>query len=318
MLDALHFVKGAVAKKDFIPALQHFRIKDGFIKSFNGTLGLCSPIACDLDCAPHGLSFIRAIEACTEPATLRLSEKGRLIVKSGTFRTFVDTVDATAYPEVIPQGKRVALPCPLLPALQYLESFIADDASRQWACGVLLHEQSAFATNNIVLLEYWLGARFPFRVNVPAVAIREMLRVGEEPVALQMAAASITFHYANQRWITTQLYEAQWPQTGPLLDRVSNQQPFTPGLFEALETLAPFADGMGRAYFYGSTVSTSHEPELSGSTIECPGLPGQGVFNLHQLLKLKNVANTIDFGSYPEPSIFYGGQARGLIVGLTK
>ena len=42
MLAELKFVQGAVAKKDFIPSLTHFEIKDGMIKGLNGSLALCA------------------------------------------------------------------------------------------------------------------------------------------------------------------------------------------------------------------------------------------------------------------------------------
>ena len=52
MLKELKFVQGAVSSKDFIPALTHFRIENGTVRSFNGLLALCSPIALDIDCTP--------------------------------------------------------------------------------------------------------------------------------------------------------------------------------------------------------------------------------------------------------------------------
>jgi len=44
MLKELRFVQGAVAKKDFVPAMTHFRIEKGTVRSFNGNLAICSPL----------------------------------------------------------------------------------------------------------------------------------------------------------------------------------------------------------------------------------------------------------------------------------
>ena len=44
MLESLKFVKGAVSRKDHVPALTHFQIKNGFVKGHNGTLTLCAPM----------------------------------------------------------------------------------------------------------------------------------------------------------------------------------------------------------------------------------------------------------------------------------
>lgn len=333
MLDALNFVKGAVARKDLVPSLQHFRIERGFIRSFNGTLGLCSPIPCDLTCAPRATQLVQALAAIgeidvsthdepgkritTQPVALSLNDKGRLLIRSGDFKTFVDTIDPTTFPPYEPQGKRVALGEPILPALRYLEPFIAEDASRQWACGILFDGQSAFATNNIVLQEYWLGSDFPCRVNIPAAAIRELLRIGDEPTHIQMAETRVSFHYEKtRRWLTTNLYEAAWPNAREFLDKPSNQHDFPKGFFDAIERLIPFSDELGRCYFHGGKIATSHEPDATGTTIDLPGIPAAGCFNARQLLRLREVAKTVDFNAYPEPSLFYGGDARGLIVGI--
>lgn len=318
MLEALQFAKGAVAKKDFVPALQYFRIAGGFIRAYNGVLGLCSPIGIDLDCAPKADQLVRAIDNCADPVVLSLNDKGRLLVKSGKFKTFVDTTDPTAFPPYEPLGNRVKLAGPILPALRYLEPFIAEDASRQWACGILFYGKSAFATNNIVLIEFYLGADFPCRVNIPGMAIRELLRIGIEPTAIQMAENRVTFHFEEGRWLTTNLYETQWPDTEPLLSKISVQSIFTGDFFTTLERLSPFCDDLGRVYFHKDRLSTSAEPDLSGTTFDLPGIPALGCYNIRQLIRLNGIAETIDFTCYPQPSIFYGGDARGLIVGLRQ
>lgn len=316
MLDSLQFVKGAVARKDFVPALQHFRIQHGRIRSFNGTLGLCAPISLDIDCAPKADQFVRALEACREPVALSLTETGRLLVRSGRFRAFVDCTDPATYPHIETQGRRVRTTGALLPAIRYLEPFIAVDASRPWACGILFDNESAFATNNIVLLEYWLGFKFPGRVNIPAAAVKELLRIGEEPTEIQFTDNRVTFHFDAGRWLTTQLDTNAWPQTEHLLSRDSNQQPFPTGFFEAVEELEPFFDELGRVYFAPGSISTSAESDKAGATVELEDAPHAGIFNGRQLLSLRGAVDTIDFSSYPEPSLFYGPAARGLIVGV--
>lgn len=316
MLEALKFVRGAVAKKDLVPVMQHFLIRDGRIKAFNGAMGLCSPIPVALDVAPKADQFIKAIEACAGTVALHQEKNGKLVVQSGDFQTYVDTVDAGTFPTLAPGGKVVKLDNSLLPALRYLEPFIAEDASRPWACGVLFNGESAFATNNIVLLEFWLGFAVPFKINVPVQAVRELLRINEDPVTLQLLENRVTFGFSDGRWLTTQLYETPWPDVDPILNRESNQLPFTPGLFEALEKLAPFTDDLNRVYFFGSHVATSADPELVGAGVALDGLPAAGCFNLTQLLNLRPIAATIDFGAYPNPSVFYGERSRGIIVGL--
>ena len=182
MLAELKFVQGAVAKKDFLPALTHFRIEDGRVRSFNGTLALSTPIQFDINCTPKAEPFIKAIQNCKETVTMTMTPAGRLGIKSGSFKAFIECVEEENY-HAEPEGEEFDIDGEaLLKALQAVAPFIGDDASRPWSNGVLLKGQSAYATNNVMLVEYWTGTTFPIVCNVPKVAIREMLRIGEAPL----------------------------------------------------------------------------------------------------------------------------------------
>lgn len=314
MLDALKFVQGAVAKKDFVQALTHFHISGGFIKGYNGSLALCSPIDLDLEATPKADPFIKAIATCKDTVQLNMTPAGRLSIKSGSFRAFVDCIDE-AYPDIQPEGEVLELDGTLLEALKKLNPFIAEDASRQWARGILFRGRSAFATNNVTLVEYWLGYNFPVEVNIPKPAVQELIRIGEEPTKVQVCENSVTFHYASGRWLRTQTYSTQWPDVAKILDRDSTQQPFPEGFFEALADLLPFADDLERVYFLNTRMATTPVEGL-GASVDLVGLPEQGIYNIRQLQLLEAVAETIDLSQYPAPCLFYGDRVRGAIVGM--
>lgn len=317
LLQALKFVQGAVAKKDFVPSLTHFRIYNGMVKGFNGSLGLCSPIDCKLDVSPKGADFIRAIDACKETISLHIADNGKLVVRSGNFKTFVDCDAPENFPDITPDGQNIALNSSLLPALRYLEPFIAEDASRPWACGILFDGESAYATNNIVLLQFWLSFQFPSRICIPASAVRELIRIGDDPSRLQVSDNRLVFHYADGRWLSTQVFEHAWPDVAAVLDRevAAAQAPFPDGFWHALEQLLPFTDELGRCYLKGDKITTVATPEMAGTSvaIDCPN---SGIYNGRHLINLKGIAETIAWEAYPEPVPFYGKESRGKIVGI--
>lgn len=317
MLNSLNFVKGAIAKKSLLPELSHFKIRDGFITSFNGTLSLCSPIPINLEAAPKAIQFIKAIEACKEPVSMHLTKANRLGIKSGSFKAFIDCLENDEVQEIMPSGSRINSPGDFLQAIRKLSPFIAEDASRKWARGILFKGQSLFATNNICLIEHWLPSLFPFEANVPQETIRELLRIGEEPTEIQIDTNTITFHFSGDRWLASQLYETTWPDLQPILNIESNQQNFPQGFFEALKTLVPFADDQERLYLFPNRVSTTDE-EQTGSSVDITTNTKQCIFNLKQLLKLEIIANTIDFSLFPKPCVFYGDCIRGAIVGMAN
>lgn len=319
MLKELKFVQGAIARKDFVQALMHFRIKDKTIKGFNGMIGLCSPIALDLDVTPKADQFAKAIQTCKDTIALHVTPKGKLSIKSGQFKAMIECIAPGEYPEILPEGEFVKLEGSILSAIKALAPFIADDASRPWARGVLFRGQSAYATNNIVLVESWLGSPFPLHVNIPKEAINELLRINEEPERVQISANRVTFHFSDDRWLCTQTLSTEWPHLEKVLDNPSNAQPLPAGLFQAVEELAPFTDKMERVFLHADgKVSTSILDSEEGATIELDTVTFEGCYNYKHLLSIQDIATEMDFSLWPGPCLFFGDRVRGALIGMRK
>lgn len=317
MLEQLKFVMGAVAKKDLLPALTHFRIEDGAVRSYNGSLALCSPIPFDIECTPKAVPFYKAIQNCTETVTLSLTQAGRLNVRSGSFSAFIDCTDVVT-PHVLPEGEPFEINGEeLLKAFSILDPIIGDDASRPWSNGVLLRGQSAFATNNVVLAEYWIGTAFPKTCNISRDCITEMLRIKKPPISAQMTDNSITFNYPDERWIRASLLSTNWPAVEEQLNKsdVANATEINPLLYTAIENLEPFTDKLGRVYIFKDILGTTME-KGEGAKFDIPELGFEGVYSIPMLKLLKGFATHADFTQYPSPCPFYGDRLRGLIVGL--
>lgn len=317
MLADLKFVQGAVAKKDFMPALTHFVIEKNTVRGYNGTIALCSPLPFDIACKPKADAMVRAIANCGETVAMSMTPAGRLSIKSGPFRALVDCVEGET-PHAEPEGEEVTIDGEgLLRALKAVEPFIGDDASRRWSTGVLLRGQSAFATCNVALVEYWVGSTFPVTVNLPDKAVREIIRINEAPIRAQCTANSFSLHYANGRWIRTQLLETDWPDLTRILDAPGGAEPIpvNPKLFEGLDVLRPFVDKMGRVLFKEGVLQTNDSAE-EGATFEVPDFPYQGTYNIEILRLLKGVATGMDWTAYPRPCKFFGDRLRGALVGM--
>lgn len=319
MLKELKFVMGALSKKDLVPAMTHFVIEKGCVRAFNGMVALCSPIPFDIDCKPKGETLYRAIENCEEAITLYMTPASKLGVKSGSFRCLVPCIEETAvHPE--PEGDRYEVDgAKLLEAFKVLSPAIGDDASRPWQNGVLLKGQSAYATCNVVAIQYWMGVTVPHVVNIPEMAIREILRIGEPPTAMQCTDKSFTFHFTDGRWIRTQLLQTDWPDVDRILDQAgANAQPIDRNIFVALDKLKKFVDKAGRVYFKPGIAHT-HLSDEEGSSFEMPDSTMTGIYNWDMLKILDGIAETADFSRPGKPSLFYGagGFARGAIIGMS-
>jgi len=315
MIKTLKFVQGAVSRKDFIPALTHFRIENGTIRSYNGMLSLCSPISLDINCSPKAEPLVKAIGHCDETVSMSLTPAGRLSVKSGSFKALIDCIQEET-PHVMPEGDEIHFNGEtLLKAFKTIYPFIGSDASRPWANGILLKNQSAFATNNVTLVEYWVGATFPIECNIPKACIKEMLRIGEAPTHAQVDANSITFHYSENTWIRTQLFSTEWPDLAKVLDQESTQRPLDPLIFDGLEKMKSFVNKMGHIYMSEGLMTTSRDIQ-EGAEFNVVTLQHEGLYNIEMLMLLKDSAITIDWSTYPAPCMFQGERLRGAIVGM--
>lgn len=316
MLDSLRFVQGAVARKDIVAAFTHFRINNGMIKAHNGGLTLCAPIALDIDVMPKATTFTKALQTCTGPIVLAMTASGRLSVKSGKFKAYIDCV-GEGFPPSEPEGTVIQMPQGgMTKALKRLMPFIAEDASRPWARGILFRDKSAYATNNVVLIEYWLGYSFPHSVNIPKQAVAEMVRIGEDPTHMQVSDTSVTFFFSGGRWLKTDLYALEWPDLNRVLGVQSNPIPQPEELWQALENIAPFTDKLRRVYIKDGVVSTDPTDTPTASE-EVEGGPTTGIYNLDYLLGIKDIVAKMDFTRYPKPATFFSDRVRGVIIGMS-
>ncbi len=306
---------GAIAKKDFVPHMSHFCIKDGTVRSYNGLIALCSPIAFDIDCKPKADTLIKAINNCETTVALSMTEAGRLKVQSGKFKAFIDCIKEET-PNIEPEGEIQGIDGALLiKALGRLYKFTGDDASRPWANGVLLANGSAYATNNVCIIEHWLGFAPPVSINIPKQAIKEILRINEIPESVQIAERSITLHYANNRWIKSQLLATDWPDIGRILNVESKPVPIDTDIFNGLEVLRAFVDKLGTIHISPGLLSTSTDLNTSAN-YEIASINFEGTYNVEMMRLLKDTVTMIDWSQ--TPALFFGEGLRGAIIGMRR
>lgn len=321
MLDSLRFVATAAAKKEFVPELSHFKIRGGRITGYNGLLALSSDIDVDLDILPHAGKFLAAIRACgNDLITLSVTGTGRLSVKSGAFKSYVECLESDGSQFVEPEGETVELGEHFMAGIKALAPAMGIDASRPWAMGIKLQDSSMYATNNVMIAEYYHGQRIPFDVVIPSLAVNELLRIKTNPIKVQVTTNALTFWFSETRWMRTALIEADaWPfaRIQPLLDKEGGAQLALPEAFEeSVAKLKPFLGEHGSVYMTGDHYSTSpNEGEGSSVEISTTGITDMQAYSFTQLTLLSQIAKTIDWTAYPNPCKFMADRLRGVVVG---
>lgn len=317
---ALKFVIGAVARKDFVEELCHVEIAGNRAIAFDGLLSMSTPIDIGLNVRPHARSLLKALQACKDDTVigLHVTPAGKLSIRSGNFKALVQCLEKdNVLEQPRPEGQRFEVPAELLTSIRTLAPLMSVDASRPWARGLLVCGNSTFATNNIVLAEYWHGANFPGQVIIPADAVTELLRINQPPTHAQITDNSASFHFDGDRWLRTQLVEGEWP-----IDRISElfnlphaAVDVPQGFFAEVARLKPFVDDGAGVRIYPDHVTTTANADDVGARIDFDTPGGAGHFNINQLLSLSGIATKIDFSSHPRPCYWQGGRARGVIIG---
>lgn len=315
MLAELKFVQGAVGKKEFIPAITHFCIENGTVRAYNGTIALCSPIACDLKVTPKAIPMVHAIARCQDTIRLSMTAGGRLTIASGKFRTHIDCIEETQA-HVQPEGiEKPINGDALLTAIKAVLPFVSNDASRPWSTGVLLKGNSAYATNNVCIVEAWVGGEpFPRVVNLPRAAVMEMVRIGQGPTHAQFGENSITFHYKDGRWLRSQLYSTDWPSAVYTLMNVKcNRREIPKELFEGLDSIRPFMNKLQQVFVSQEGLRT-HFDINEGASYQMDWFEEDKVYSLDMLNLLDGVATHADFSI--DPAMFFGDTVRGALLAM--
>jgi hypothetical protein len=318
MLEALKFAQGALKVNTITPELEYYQLRKGTVIGYNGHMALSAPIDLDIEAKPKAVLFHKALAACEDVISIRLTETGRLSIKSGGFKALIPCTDAAIY-EIEPQGEVY----PGLPGLaewcKKLLPLIAQDATRPWAMGMNFTNGLLEVTNNVIILQAWLNHPWP-TFNIPRFAVAELARIKEDPISVQVAETSVTFHYEDGRWLRTQRLSVDWPvdTVATIFERaVGTLRPLPASLFEALSTIDPFVPPETTVVKFQEGALTTGAEDM-GATIEVEGLPEGPAFSSKMLKLVNGLATHMAFDAYPQPCLFTGDSLRGVIVGMTN
>lgn len=319
LLTPLKFVRGAIKKNNVSPELEHYQIGDGQIVGFNGYMAIGAPIDLPVVANPRADLFFKALEACgDENITLAMGEDGRLRIRAGKFSALIPCVTQDLY-KARPQGEKFSCPKGYAAACKSLHKLISDDATRPWAMGMLHDAGSLYVTNNVIILQQWVGFDSP-TFTIPRFAVAEVARIGIDPIEVQVSKGTVTFHYSDGRWLRTQQLESQWPleTVNRILGEAGTGSPLPERIFDGIRTITPFSTDMTTAIKFDAT-GVYAGAEDTGAGIELSGMPTNApAFSGPMFLLLEGLAKTMDFSAYPNPCGFAGDNRRGVILGLRR
>lgn len=319
MLETLKFVRGAVATKDLIPVLRHFRISGGRIQGQNGRVCIDAPWpGPEMDEVVDALKFLRAVDACSGEPKITIKDSW-LSISRGKFRAKLATRLTSDYPTVDDRQDwpHVAwFSDEVMAALRLLQPFIATDASRPWACSVLVSKGKAYATNNAVLAVVDIPAWAIEDVVLPDFLINELLRIDKVPVTLHWDDRALCAKYDDGSWLWSKRIEGAWPgtlqQLSDKLAAVDEWHDVPDDLRDALAQLRPFFPDAKWPIVRTGEAGVSTNDGDSSAAISVGALP-EAAFRMESLDLVATVAKQWNLAESPVP-----WRADGVAGLLTK
>jgi len=215
-------VRSVVAERDLIPVMSHFHIGGGRIQGTNGKLTLDAPWpefpgkeTINVPAEP----LVKAFEKMAEPS---LELKGdHLIVREGKMRVRIP-LSLDAYPHCQRPSEWSDVDDALLASMRKVRSFVSEDASRPWACGVLIRGGWIYATNNIVMVR----RRFPsnLEVSIPGFAIDQLVRCAKKIEAIHIRSTAVAFKLEGDVWMESARYADQWPDIEKMFEKYDGME----------------------------------------------------------------------------------------------
>lgn len=340
LLVATQRIKKALSKRDYIAELTHYHFRAGEVFASNGAMTASAPVnrAKELKDVEHVVpaeEFDRALTILGSDSDMVWSTS-ELVVKKGRRRITIKLLQPDSVTLLQHTESRHALPPHFISGLKTIRPFLSDDATRPWALTAWLkyRQESGhvfIATNNVTVIEVRadkVGYRIdpPLDVQIPNFAIDFILEREQILQYIGVEGNKASFYFDDYSQLTTLLFHEKMPiQVEQVLD--ANCYDPAQSLVEPFRLTDEWKDA------YRSMVQLSpEEVELRAElmtagrrqvTMEievCSPVPrdttkASSMWNPKYLTPVVEVATTIDIGSYPKPSCFYGDGIRGLTMG---
>lgn len=317
IIQALEFIKCAQSvKANELPLKSHCRFMSNMVMAFDGNIAAGYPINEDLHGCPHTFKLSNAFKRCKDTFSITKMDQN-IIIKSGSFRTVVPCINEASIPYAAPDPQVGIINDSLKEGLKALNPVISESGDRVINVSVLLRNNSLVATDSHIIFEYWHGIELPDGLTLPKQFVKAVCKINIPLVGVGVSPNSVTFHYENGAWLKTQIYQEKYPNVDRILDMgdYTLAEAIQPGLFEAIKTIASFADG--DCFYTTESKVCSHASLDVGATYDLENTTPNLKLSHSRFLMLDSLIDKLDLTSNPSMIFFYGPRIRGALARYT-
>lgn len=210
MISAFRFVKGAVSKKTLLPVLTSAHVYNGRVQAGNGKVCIDAPCELTQEFTVSMEEFLKAADCCNNEPDITVTDSS-IELRSGKVKIKLPRLQDIEYPrQELGRGPVKEVNFDLLGVIKELEPYIGEDASREWCCGILFRDSTAWATNNATLVKFPLS-ECEWNFILPVYLAEEILRIGLSPKSYLVDESKLTLLYEDGSWIAGSLLYGEWP-----------------------------------------------------------------------------------------------------------
>ena len=314
-LEALRFVNLVLHDKG-APIETHMRLQNKTVVGFNGIIGAGSLIQEDIYAAPNAKLIIEALSKCGQNLSITQLDNGRISIKSDKFKAIVPCIDPNSIPVMLPDTPIASINNELKKAIEAVGVLATEDAQRIVAASILIRQNSCLATNGSIIFEAWHGIDLP-TLAIPKAFVQPIVKTQKQLKSFGFSASTATFWFEDKSWIRSQLFKEEWPQVDHLLNRPAKFFDIPKDFWEGLDAIAPFSND-GLVYFDDGLIKTNDDGQ--GASYEVSGVPKGPIYNIKNLMTIRQHAKQIDFvsqGISQDTTMlcFVGDKIRGAMLG---
>lgn len=212
MRSEIEWLDDALAAKDVVMAMTHYRVKDNFLTATNGRISAGHPCKVAGEFLVPGAEMKDIMKRLPDEPKVKL-EDNKVILRSGRFHGSIQTLpmDQWTYPE-LEKTKWKPLPSWFIAAIRQLRPFVSDNAVHRWSLGIAIDDGWCYASNNIALAGCRVGGVEQVKVLLPAWAADFVLERAEGISHWVVAPNYIAFKWDNGAWMRTVVIDDKFPE----------------------------------------------------------------------------------------------------------
>lgn len=175
LLKLAELVRPALARQNYIPALQHIRFDGKFATAYNDISAISVRLDMDVERCVPGELFIRALQSFNAESILFQDKDSSVIVSSGRSKVTLPTLDPKAFPLEWPEddGNEIALHPSVIRGVERCLLNVGNDPTHPECMGVTLDSMDGYArlfsTDNFSISSYETERKLKLPGDAPVI-----------------------------------------------------------------------------------------------------------------------------------------------------